>query len=90
MIADDSGLVVPALGGAPVCIPRVTQGPGASDADRIRKLLDAMRGKKAEERRARFVCVLGIGRAGRSTRRIFGIGRRRTAGCLARRERVWI
>ena len=54
VIADDSGLVVPALGGAPGAHSARYAGPGASDADRIRKLLDAMRGKKGEARGARF------------------------------------
>jgi len=35
-------------------------GPDASDADRINKLIEAMRGKKGAERRARFVCVVAL------------------------------
>ena len=49
VIADDSGLVVPALGGAPGVYSARYAGPEASDADRIRKLLDAMRGKPASQ-----------------------------------------
>jgi len=64
VMADDSGLVVPALGGAPGVHSARYAGPGASDADRIRKLLDAMRGKKGEERRARFVCVVALAERG--------------------------
>jgi len=60
VIADDSGLVVPALGGAPGVHSARYAGPGASDANRICKLLDAMRGKKSEDRRARFVCVVAL------------------------------
>jgi XTP/dITP diphosphohydrolase len=60
VIADDSGLVVPALGGAPGVRSARYAGPGASDEDRIRKLLDAMRGRKGQERRARFVCVVAL------------------------------
>ena len=60
LIADDSGLVVPALGGAPGVHSARYAGTDASDADRIRKLVDAMRGKKGAERRARFVCVVAI------------------------------
>jgi XTP/dITP diphosphohydrolase len=60
VIADDSGLVVPALRGAPGVHSARYAGPGASDADRIRKLLDEMRGKKGEDRRARFVCVIAL------------------------------
>jgi XTP/dITP diphosphohydrolase len=60
VIADDSGLVVPALGGAPGVQSARYAGPGASDADRIRKLLGEMRGKKGDDRRARFVCVVAV------------------------------
>ena len=60
VIADDSGLVVPALGGAPGVQSARYAGPDASDADRIRKLLGEMRGKNGEDRRARFVCVVAV------------------------------
>ena len=65
VIADDSGLVVPALGGAPGVHSARYAGPDASDADRIEKLLGEMRGKQGEERRARFVCVVGVAGAGK-------------------------
>lgn len=53
-IADDSGLEVEALGGAPgIHSARIVPG---SDADRITWLLDAMRGE--ENRRARFACSM--------------------------------
>src|SRR5260370_24415898 len=60
VISDDSGLVVPALGGAPGVHSARYAGPDASDADRINKLVDAMRGKKGADRRARFVCVAAL------------------------------
>jgi len=65
VVADDSGLVVPALGGAPGVHSARYAGPDASDADRIRKLLGEMRGKKGEERQARFVCVVAAAESGR-------------------------
>jgi XTP/dITP diphosphohydrolase len=65
VLADDSGLVVAALGGAPGVHSARYAGPGASDADKIRKLLDEMRGKKGDARAARFVCVLAIAKMGR-------------------------
>jgi XTP/dITP diphosphohydrolase len=65
VIADDSGLVVPALGGAPGVHSARYAGPDASDADRVQKVLDEMRGEKGEERRARFVCVVAVAEAGR-------------------------
>ena len=66
VLADDSGLVVPALGGAPGVHSARFAGPDATDADRIGKLLRAMEGKKGNERRARFVCVTAIAKRGRA------------------------
>ncbi|HXG63673.1 MAG TPA: RdgB/HAM1 family non-canonical purine NTP pyrophosphatase [Blastocatellia bacterium] len=59
-IADDSGLEVDALGGAPGVYSARYGGPGATDADRIAKLLGELRGAPAEERGARFVCAAAI------------------------------
>jgi XTP/dITP diphosphohydrolase len=64
VIADDSGLVVPALGGAPGVHSARYAGADASDADRICKLLEAMRGRKGADRRARFVCVVALAERG--------------------------
>jgi XTP/dITP diphosphohydrolase len=66
VVADDSGLVVPALGGAPGIHSARYAGPGASDADRVQKLLREMQGKEGDDRRARFVCVVTLARAGRA------------------------
>jgi XTP/dITP diphosphohydrolase len=65
VIADDSGLVVPALGGAPGVRSARYAGAGATDAQRIEKLLGEMQGKNGAEREAHFVCVLAIADAGR-------------------------
>ena len=65
VLADDSGLVVPTLGGAPGVHSSRYAGPGASDAGRINKLLNEMRGKRGEERRGRFVCVTAISQSGK-------------------------
>lgn len=66
VLSEDSGLVVPALGGAPG--PRSARygGPGASDEDRVRKLLHEMIGRQENERRARFVAVIALARAGKA------------------------
>jgi XTP/dITP diphosphohydrolase len=65
VLADDSGIVVPALGGAPGIHSARYAGPGATDADRVQKLLREMEGKEGEQRRARFVCVTAMARDGR-------------------------
>ena len=57
VIADDSGLVVPALGGAPGPKSARYAGANASDTDRVHKLLVDVRERNAKERGARFVCV---------------------------------
>jgi len=55
-IADDSGLVVDALRGAPgICSARYA-GDAASDEDNNNKLIDALRGQP--DRRAHYYCVL--------------------------------
>jgi XTP/dITP diphosphohydrolase len=64
VVADDSGLVVPALGGAPGVHSARYAGRNAADADRIRKLLGEMHGKRGEERKARFVCVTAVAESG--------------------------
>jgi XTP/dITP diphosphohydrolase len=62
VLAEDSGLVVPALGGAPGPRSARYAGPAAGDAERIRKLLADMQG--SGDRRARFVCVLALAERG--------------------------
>ena len=64
VVADDSGIVVPALGGAPGVHSARYAGPNASDLERVRKLLGEMRGKTGNERRARFVCVVALAEGG--------------------------
>ncbi len=65
VIADDSGLIVPAFGGAPGVHSARYAGPNASDADRIHKLLAELCSKKVADRRARFVCVVALAQQGR-------------------------
>src|ERR1044072_1193461 len=59
-IADDSGLEVKALGGAPGVQSARYAGAGASDAERVAKLLGEMIGLRWESRAARFVCAAAI------------------------------
>src|SRR4029077_21076717 len=65
VIADDSGLVVPALGGAPGVLSARYAGPEATDTERVEKVLGEMRGKKGEDRRAQFVCVVAVAESGK-------------------------
>ena len=59
-IADDSGLEVDALEGAPGVRSSRYAGDGASDEDRYRLLLHNLSGIPWEERTARFRCVVAI------------------------------
>jgi XTP/dITP diphosphohydrolase len=56
-IADDSGLEVDALGGAPGVYSARYAGPASDDTRNNAKLIDALRDVPAEHRRARFRCV---------------------------------
>jgi XTP/dITP diphosphohydrolase len=57
-IADDSGLEVDALHGAPGIYSARYAGEHASDDDNLRKLLDALADRPAAERSARYCCAL--------------------------------
>ncbi len=65
VMADDSGLVVPALDGAPGVHSARYAGPGASDADRVAKLLGELRARGVRDPAARFVCVIAVAQRGR-------------------------
>jgi len=66
VFADDSGLVVPALGGAPGIHSARYAGAQATNAERIEKLLSEMRGKTGSERAAYFVCAIAVAARGRA------------------------
>ncbi|CAH7139664.1 dITP/XTP pyrophosphatase [Vibrio chagasii] len=57
-IADDSGLEVDFLKGAPGIYSARYSGEGATDKQNIEKLLNAMQGVEVAKRTARFHCVL--------------------------------
>lgn len=57
-IADDSGLEVAALKGAPGIYSARFAGPEATDGTNIDKLLDTLKDVPVDQRQARFVCVL--------------------------------
>jgi XTP/dITP diphosphohydrolase len=76
VIADDSGLEVDALGGAPGIFSARYAGAGADDATNNANLLTALAGTPREQRRARYRCAL-----------VFIIGAHDTAPLIA--EGVW-
>ncbi|MEP0356661.1 XTP/dITP diphosphatase [Paraglaciecola sp.] len=57
-IADDSGLAVDALGGAPGVYSARYSGDNATDQSNIIKLLDNLNDTPKEKRQAKFLCVL--------------------------------
>jgi XTP/dITP diphosphohydrolase len=57
-IADDSGIEVRALNGAPGVHSAIYAGEGASDQENLEKLLKACEAVPEGERAARFVCVM--------------------------------
>jgi len=59
-LADDSGLEVEALGGGPGPLSARYAGEGASDMDKISRLLSELAGIPWEKRKARFRCVIAV------------------------------
>lgn len=57
-LADDSGIAVDALQGAPGIYSARYAGANANDSDNIAKLLAALKDTPEAERTARFICVL--------------------------------
>lgn len=66
VFAEDSGLVISALGGAPGVHSARYAGPTATSAQRNAKLLAALKGKTGAERAAHFVCVIALAQRGRA------------------------
>ena len=66
-LADDSGLVVDALGGAPGVYSARYAGPEATDLSNAEKVLDGLRGVSGGKRSARFECVLAFVEPGKDT-----------------------
>jgi len=67
VVADDSGLEVDSLGGAPGVHSARYAGADASPEKKIARLLDELAkiDAKSDQRRARFRCVLAVARDGR-------------------------
>jgi XTP/dITP diphosphohydrolase len=68
-LADDSGLEVAALNGAPGVYTRRYAGPNATDVENHEKLLATMRG--IADRAARFVCTMALIDVAGESERIF-------------------
>jgi XTP/dITP diphosphohydrolase len=73
-IADDSGIEVDALGGAPGIRSARFAGEGATDEGNLKKLLTQMRGVPAAERGARYLCVIAFVRDAQDTNPIIAQG----------------
>ncbi len=71
VFADDSGLEVDALNGAPGIHSARFAGPDATDRDNNDLLLSKLRG--VADRRARFVCVIALARGGEVVRTFRGV-----------------
>jgi XTP/dITP diphosphohydrolase len=81
LFADDSGLEVDALGGAPGVYSARFSGPGATDESNNRLLLEKLRG--ATDRAARFVCAIALAEGDR----VIGVYRGTVEGILLNEER---
>src|SRR5436190_10277182 len=79
-LADDSGLMVDALDGAPGVHSARYAGLGAADAERVERLLNELSGTQPAERTARFVSVVVVSNAEGN---ILNISRGECAGHIA-------
>jgi len=70
LFADDSGLEVDALGGAPGVYSARFAGPDATDESNNRLLVERLRGVR--DRSARFVCLIALADGGRLVRTFRG------------------
>jgi XTP/dITP diphosphohydrolase len=73
VLADDSGLEVDALGGAPGVRSARFGGPGLDDRARTALLLERLRGVPPERRTARFRCVIAVVGLGDRPRTVEGV-----------------
>jgi len=78
-VAEDSGLQIDALDGAPGVESARYGGPDASYQRKFTLIYDALRARGAEDRSARFVCALALA----SDDRILFEARASVAGCIA-------
>jgi XTP/dITP diphosphohydrolase len=79
-LAEDSGLEVEALGGAPGVRSARFSAPRPSDAKNIRKILRLLAAVPPSARKARFVCVMSLAERGRVVAEFRGEVRGRIVG----------
>ena len=72
-LGDDSGLEVDALNGAPGVHSARYAGENASDAQRIEKLLDALKDVPDNQRTARFKCAMAIAELEGQSKAVVGV-----------------
>jgi XTP/dITP diphosphohydrolase len=72
-LADDTGLEIDALGGAPGVFSSRFSGPNATYAENVTKVLAEMKGIRAKERKARFRCVITLVFSPADERRVEGV-----------------
>ena len=89
-IADDSGLEVEALGGAPGILSARYAGPGATDQENYQKLLKALEGVPLKSRSAAFVCVMACCQIDGKTLLAEGRLKGRIAQKTNRKWRLWL
>jgi XTP/dITP diphosphohydrolase len=70
VLADDSGLVVPAIGGKPGIYSARFAGNSATDADNRKKLLDTMHHLLDDDRAAYYECCLALASPGGAIRKV--------------------
>jgi XTP/dITP diphosphohydrolase len=71
-LAEDSGLAVEGLGGAPGIYSARFSGPRATDEKNIQKVLRLMKNAPQQERRAQFICCLVLSQRGRVIKKVTG------------------
>ncbi|MCX6559666.1 MAG: RdgB/HAM1 family non-canonical purine NTP pyrophosphatase [Candidatus Aminicenantes bacterium] len=71
-LADDSGLAVDALNGAPGVVSARFSGPGSNDARNNRELLRHLAAVPESRRGARFICCMVLARDGRAIKQVTG------------------
>ena len=72
VLADDSGLCVDFLKGAPGIYSSRFASPKATDGDNIRKLLESLKGVESGHHSAHFICALSLAFKGRIIKRYTG------------------